>query len=122
MVYVDRFPEPKPGTAVFTRGYHETVGSSGAGKALNMRCLGADSTLWALVGEDNHAARIRDYMQGRGITVLTGVDPAGAERHVNLMGPDGERIYRCSPMPDPTTFESTSSWCYRRCGKRTSFQ
>ena len=25
MVYVNEFPEPKPGT-VYTRGYHETVG------------------------------------------------------------------------------------------------
>lgn len=91
MVYVDRFPDPFPGT-VFTRGYHETVGSSGAGKALNMRHLGAEVTLWALLGEDEHAARIRNYAEERRITLITGIDPAGTVRQVNLMNGDGDRI------------------------------
>jgi len=36
MVHLDSFPEPRP-QIVFARSYHETVGSSGAGKALNLR-------------------------------------------------------------------------------------
>jgi sugar/nucleoside kinase (ribokinase family) len=91
MVYVDQFPEPRPGT-VFTKGYHETVGSSGAGKALNMQHLGADATLFALLGDDDHAARIRKFIESRGITLIAGTDPAGTVRHVNLMNPEGDRI------------------------------
>ena len=91
MVYLDDFPAPQPGT-VFTRGYHETVGSSGAGKALNMRKLGADATLWALLGKDEHGDRIRRYMADRRVELITGVDPAGTVRHVNLMNAAGERI------------------------------
>lgn len=91
MVYVDEFPAPEPGT-VFARGYHDTVGSSGAGKALNMRSLGAESTLWTLLGDDESGAKVRDYMARRGVQLLTGVDPLGTMRHVNLMNATGERI------------------------------
>lgn len=91
MVYVDQFPAPRPAT-VFTRGYHETVGSSGAGKALNMQHLGAEATLWALLGEDEHAARVREFIESRGVTLVAGTDPAGTVRHVNLMNPEGDRI------------------------------
>lgn len=39
MVYLDTFPQPLPQT-IFSTGFHETVGSTGAGKALNLRKLG----------------------------------------------------------------------------------
>lgn len=91
MIYMDEFPEPAPGT-VFASGYHDTVGSSGAGKALNMRFLGAESTLWALLGEDEYGAKVRNHMAGRGVELLTGLDPLGTMRHVNLMNAAGERI------------------------------
>lgn len=91
MIYVDEFPAPKPGT-VFTRGYHETVGSSGAGKALNLAHLGADVTLWGLLGDDDHATKVRSFIESRGITFITDIDPTGTVRHVNLMNAAGERI------------------------------
>ncbi len=91
MVYVDEFPPPEPGT-VFTRGYHETVGSSGAGKALNMRHLGADVVLWGLLGDDDHAAKVRSFVESRGIKFITDTDPTGTVRHINLMNHAGERI------------------------------
>ena len=34
MIQLDRFPEPRSQT-VFSRGYYETIGETGAGKALN---------------------------------------------------------------------------------------
>ncbi len=49
MVYLDEFPRTRPHT-VFTQGSNEAVGSSGAGKAMNLSRLGVDVTLWALVG------------------------------------------------------------------------
>jgi sugar/nucleoside kinase (ribokinase family) len=91
MIYMDEFPEPAPRT-VFASGYHDTVGSSGAGKALNMRSLGAESTLWALLGDDEYGAKVRNHLAGRGVELLTGLDPLGTMRHVNLMNAAGERI------------------------------
>ena len=91
MVYVDAFPEPRPQT-VLARGSNETVGSSGAGKAMNLRSLGADAILWALVGDDDAGGRIRREMERCGISFLGLTDPEGTARHVNLMDEAGERI------------------------------
>jgi sugar/nucleoside kinase (ribokinase family) len=91
MVYMDEFPPPHPGT-VFTRGSYDTVGSSGAGKALNMRHLGAEVTLWGLLGEDDSGRRVREFIESRGVNLITAVDPVGTMRHINLMDSAGERI------------------------------
>lgn len=91
LVYVDEFPDPHPHTA-FARGSNETVGSSGAGKAMNLGHLGVDVTFWALVGDDYAGRRIRREMQRRGVKFVGVTDPEGTTRHVNLMDQDGERI------------------------------
>ena len=91
MVYLDEFPEARPHT-VFTHGFHEAVGSSGAGKAMNLSRLGVDVTLWALVGDDDAGRRIRREMQRRGVEFVGVTDPAGTTRHINLMDREGERI------------------------------
>jgi sugar/nucleoside kinase (ribokinase family) len=91
VVYVDVFPAARPHT-VFARGSNEAVGSSGAGKAMNLSHLGAQVTLWALVGDDEGGRRIRLEMQRRGIDFVGVTDPAGTTRHVNLMDREGERI------------------------------
>lgn len=91
MVYLDAFPEPKPQT-VFARDANATVGSSGAGKAMNLARLGVDVALWGFVGEDPPGQRIREEMASRGIRLLTESDPLGTMRHVNLMDATGERI------------------------------
>ncbi|HEX7735086.1 MAG TPA: hypothetical protein VF458_09485 [Ktedonobacteraceae bacterium] len=44
MVYLDTLPEPRSAT-VFSQGYHETVGGTGAGKALALKRLGAQVML-----------------------------------------------------------------------------
>ncbi|MCP4963653.1 MAG: carbohydrate kinase family protein [bacterium] len=91
MVYLDTFPEPRPHT-VFAKGSYTTVGSSGAGKALNMRHLGAETTLWGLLGDDEPGEAVREFMCNRGVTLLTDVDPKGTMRHINLMDDSGDRI------------------------------
>lgn len=91
MVYLDEFPAPRAGT-VFARGVRDTVGSSGAGKALNLRALGADVTLWGLVGDDEWGDRIHRVIADAGIDFLTATDPAGTMRHVNLMDATGDRL------------------------------
>jgi acarbose 7IV-phosphotransferase len=91
MVFLDAFPEPRPHT-LFARGTHETVGSSGAGKALNLTRLGWDTTLWAVVGEDDAGDAIARRMGAEGIELVRVADPAGTMRHVNLMDRAGDRI------------------------------
>jgi len=91
MVDVDRFPQPLPQT-VFASGTHDAVGGSGAGKAMNLAALGADVTLWALVGDDEPGKRVREELGRRGIALVGEVDPLGTARHINLMDARGDRI------------------------------
>ena len=91
MVYLESFPEPRPQT-VFARGSRTTVGSSGAGKALNFASLGCDATLWGLLGEDEPGRQVRSYLADRGVALLSAADPQGTMRHVNLMDDAGGRI------------------------------
>ena len=50
-------------------GWHETVGSSGAGKAMNLARLGVDVTLHCLLGDDDAGRRIRHGLEAAGVTV-----------------------------------------------------
>lgn len=101
MIYLDRFPAPRPQT-VYSRAFHETVGSTGAGKALNLHRLGFQVLLHGLIGEDDHGQRVRAYFDREGIPFLHELDPQGTPRHVNLMNDDGGRI---SIFIVPGTFE-----------------
>ncbi len=103
MIYVDRFPEPVPQT-LFARRSHRTVGSSGAGKALNLASLGVETVLWALLGDDTEGALIRTAVEDAGVGLVAQVDPAGTMRHVNLMDAAGRRI---SIFENPGTLDAT---------------
>lgn len=91
MVRVSSFPEPGPAT-VFPESWHETVGSSGAGKAMNLARLGIDVVLHCLLGEDEAGQRVRSGLEACGVIVDAIVDPTGTARHVNLMDGDGARL------------------------------
>ncbi|MEO8286737.1 MAG: carbohydrate kinase family protein [Chloroflexota bacterium] len=91
MLYVDAFPQPAPQT-LFTRAYHDTVGSTGSGKALNMRRLDFDLTLYGMLGEDYYGERIAEYFARGGIPFVYDITSQGTERHVNLMDDAGKRI------------------------------
>jgi sugar/nucleoside kinase (ribokinase family) len=91
MIYLDAFPAPAPQT-VASRGFHETVGSTGAGKALNLGRLGFDVILHGLIGDDFHGGKIREYLAQEPLAFVYDLDPAGTQRHVNLMDARGRRI------------------------------
>lgn len=91
MVRLDRLPDPRPHT-VFAKGVHETLGSTGAGKALNLARLGLDVTLHGLIGDDEYGAKVRKRLASEPLRFLYDIDPAGTERHLNLMADDGDRI------------------------------
>ena len=91
IAYLDRLPDGRSQT-LFAERSHETVGSSGAGKAMNLSRLGFDVTLWAAVGDDEPGSKARDALRRWGVDFVSVADPEGTERHINLMGPDGERV------------------------------
>jgi sugar/nucleoside kinase (ribokinase family) len=91
MIYLDQFPQPRPQT-VFSQGWHETLGGSGAGKALNLSRLGLDVTFHTLLGDDECGNKVRQYMARENLHFVYDVDPLGTRRHVNLMDQAGGRI------------------------------
>lgn len=91
MVSLPHFPDARPQT-VFATSTHDAVGSSGAGKALNLASLGVDVALWALVGRDEPGDRVRKTLAEAGVAFVPQWDPLGTARHINLMEPGGERI------------------------------
>lgn len=91
MIYLDDFPEAKSHT-ILSKGYHETIGSTGAGKALNLRKLGLQVTFHALIGDDEYGQHVKDYLSNAQVHFVYDVDPAGTKRHINLMDKLGRRI------------------------------
>lgn len=90
MVYLDEFPtETETHRA---NEFQETVGSTGAGKSMNLGQLGVDVTFHAMIGDDRYGELITETFSSEPMTFLYDIDPNGTERHVNLMNADGERI------------------------------
>ncbi len=102
MIRVEAFPAPAP-ASVFPPGWHETIGSSGAGKAMNLARLGVSVTLHCLLGDDEPGRRIRAGLGAAGVTVDAVPDRTGSARHVNLMDPAGRRLSFLLHTGDPET-------------------
>jgi sugar/nucleoside kinase (ribokinase family) len=101
IVYLQEFPEPRAQT-VFGNGLYETVGSTGAGKALNLAKLGFDVTLHAMIGSDEYGSKVRKIFEDSRVHFIHDIDPKGTERHINLMNQAGGRI---SIFASTATFE-----------------
>src|SRR5947209_3336464 len=91
MLYLAELPGPGPQT-IFARRHHETVGSTGAGKALNLVKLGMDVILHGVIGDDEQGAAIIRYLHAANVPFVHDHDPRGTQRHVNLMDLSGARI------------------------------
>jgi len=91
MIDLERFPEPH-GQTLFANGMHQAIGSSGAGKAMNLASLGVDVDLWAMVGDDEPGIKVRSGLESAGIRFHAVCDPLGTTQHVNLMNAEGDRI------------------------------
>jgi sugar/nucleoside kinase (ribokinase family) len=100
MIGVEAFPPARP-ASIFPPAWHETVGSSGAGKAMNLARLGVDVTLHCLMGDDDRGAWIRAGLAEAGVDVDAVADPTGSGRHVNLMDRSGRRISFLLHTGDP---------------------
>jgi sugar/nucleoside kinase (ribokinase family) len=91
MIRVERFPEPRSGS-VHPLDWHDAVGSSGAGKALNLARLGVSTTLSAALGDDEEGRRVAAFLTEAGIDLIRASNPDGTARHVNLMDGAGRRL------------------------------
>lgn len=91
MIRVPAFPPPAPGT-IFPIGWHEAIGSSGAGNALNLARLGVAVTLHCQLGDDEAGRRVRQGLESAGVTVDAVPDETGTARHVNVMDAAGGRL------------------------------
>jgi sugar/nucleoside kinase (ribokinase family) len=90
MVRVDTFPAGP--ASVEPLGWHETVGASGAGKAIALARLGIPVTLLAPLGNDDAGRRVRAILSDiDGLELRAILDPTGSARHVNLMDAEGGR-------------------------------
>ncbi len=91
IVYVPSFPEPVPHT-IHQAGFREAVGSTGSGKALALTRLGVPATLYSVAGDDQFGQIIREQLEANGVRLILDTDPAGTERHINIMDATGGRI------------------------------
>lgn len=90
IIQVGALPKPRTQT-LFASGFRDLVGSTGAGKALNLARLGFDVTLHTPVGTDEAGGKIRSFLDQQPMKVLYHEDPRGTETHTNLMA-GGQRI------------------------------
>lgn len=91
IVTLPELPAPHPQT-IHRAPFHEGTGSTGAGKALALTKLGLPVTLYSAVGDDAYGRHIQSDLRAQGVAARYVLDPAGTERHVNLMDAQGRRI------------------------------
>lgn len=90
-IYLDTLPGPAPQT-IHKAPHAEGPGSTGTGKALPLTRLGVPNVLYTAFGNDWYGRQISTFLQQRNIVFHCITDPAGTQRHVNLMDTGGGRI------------------------------
>ncbi|GAA4272757.1 PfkB family carbohydrate kinase [Aquimarina gracilis] len=105
VIHLDEFPNPIP-TTIHHCKFKETVGNTGAGKAVTLAKLGFDVTFHSLIGDDIYAEKIKLYLDQPNLKFIHDIDLNGTERHLNLMNKKGERIsIFMNPMTDEPNIE-----------------
>lgn len=91
IIYLNNLPKSEPQT-IFSEKFNETIGSTGAGKSLNLTKLRVPNTLHSIIGQDIYGEKIVEALKKDGVSFIYDIDPNGTERHVNLMDDKGGRI------------------------------
>lgn len=91
IVYLPQLPQPVPQT-IHQAAFNEAVGSTGSGKALALTKLGMSNVLYSVIGDDEFGNKIRTYLDEQKVNTFFDIDPAGTERHINIMDAQGGRI------------------------------
>jgi acarbose 7IV-phosphotransferase len=90
IVHLEQFPVSAQ--TIHKALFYETTGSTGAGKALCLAKLGVSNSLYSVLGNDEWGKKITSYLQSQKVDLFFDIDPAGTERHINIMNAEGERI------------------------------
>ena len=112
VITLDEFPGNIPQT-IHECDFDETLGNTGAGKALTLSQLGFETTFHAMLGDDVYGELVTKELNKPNLHFMTDIDPKGTERHVNIMNGRGERIsIFINPSSDEPELEYTKfrSW------------
>lgn len=74
-------------------GVRELVGGAALNVAVGLRRLGVETTLIAMVGDDEAGAHIREYLCDHGVRLIESPSPRGSSRAVVTWSPAGEPQY-----------------------------
>ncbi len=74
-------------------GVRELVGGAALNVAVGLRRLGVETTLIAMVGEDEAGAHIREYLSDHGVRLIGSEAPLGSSRAIVQRAADGEPQY-----------------------------
>lgn len=92
MIYLKELPTNQAQTIFTNAPLHETIGSTGARKALNLIKLGVDTTLHSVIGEDDYGNKITTLLKQAKVPFVYDIDPLGTKRYVNLIDEAGQQI------------------------------
>jgi sugar/nucleoside kinase (ribokinase family) len=109
VVALDHLPEPVPHMQ-FALGDHHTLGGTSAGKALHLTQLGRATQLHTVVGTDPVARLIEEALARGGVPVTFERVAGPSERHLNLMGPAGERVSLYLDVPGDPEADVPPGW------------
>ncbi|MFZ2258295.1 MAG: carbohydrate kinase family protein [Clostridiaceae bacterium] len=76
----------------FAEDSYERCGSTGTTKAVALKKLGADVTLYSRLGRDFAGDQIKAYLTHNKVPFVTDEIESGTERHINLLDESGDRI------------------------------
>jgi len=109
IIHLPALPAPEPQTIWPSESYR-ALGSTGAGKSLNLAALGQPVVFHTLLGRDTEGQQILAALGHPGIRLLTEKTAAPTEQHVNLMSADGKRISLfIQPPPEPEHLDWTQA-------------
>ncbi len=91
VITLNEFPKAIPQT-IHNCHFNETIGNTGAGKALTLSKLEFNTTFHSLIGNDTFGEKVQSLLQEPNLNFISDIDPKGTERHLNIMNSRGERI------------------------------
>lgn len=91
LIHVDEIKELKEDMMLWAKKTHESVGSTGAGKALCLDALGADVTLLTDIAFDEPGKKVLEFFEKTNVGIIP-VYSDITTTHTNIMHGDGKRI------------------------------
>jgi sugar/nucleoside kinase (ribokinase family) len=91
VIHLNELPGAVPQT-IHKAPFQEGPGSTGTGKAVPLTYLGVPNTLYTAFGNDWYGQQIENFLHAKKVNLFSISDPAGTQRHVNIMDKAGQRI------------------------------